>query len=227
MLNYLYGLLLTDNAARLPQNVRGVGGADVRVIPCDGVAALVSTLDRLPERATLDDVRAHDGALQSVVNAGVTVAAARFRQAFDSDDETCRHVRDHGARVQRLLRDFDGCVEMRLLLRDTDALEASRGDDATATPAASYGGPGHEYLARLREQRDRVNALSLASALGPVVRLERVSLLPRDGGAVFAHLVSRGDVGEYRASVAAFPALHHAAVVGPLALYSFAEPSDE
>lgn len=224
MVTYLYGFLLSDNAARLPRDARGVAAAPVRAITCDGLAALVSTIERPPERATLDDVRAHDAALQSAVNAGVTVAAARFRQTFGDDEELGRHVREHGARVERLLREFDGCVEMRILLRDADVLEPERGG---AAAVEIYDGPGHEYLARLREQHARANALSLVSALGPVVRAERVSLLPRDAGAVFAHLVNRGDIEQYRAAVAAFPALEQAAVVGPLALYSFAEPVHE
>jgi hypothetical protein len=58
-----------------------------------------------------------------------------------------------------------------------------------------------------------------------VVRDERVEELPRAAGVAFAHLISREQESDYRASVAAHPSLSDARIVGPLALYAFAQES--
>jgi hypothetical protein len=89
-------------------------------------------------------------------------------------------------------------------------------------PDAGAQTPGRAYLEGLRAS-NRVAGLALRGALGPVVRDERVEELPRASGVAFAHLIMRGDEAEYREAVASQPALAHAKVVGPLALYSFAE----
>lgn len=222
---YLYGLVLARNAALMPADIAGLQGAPVRVLTCNALGALVSTLDRPPGRATLDDVRAHDGVLQSAVDAGSTAAAVRFGQTFAGDDETCRHVVERGERLVRVLEDFDGCVEIRLLLAHVDEAPGGAATPPFEAPAGS--GPGRAYLEQLRESRDRLQGLALRSALGPIVRGERVEELPRSGGVVFSHLVRRDDLTEYREAVAAIPALGEAKMVGPLALYSFAEPTDE
>jgi hypothetical protein len=218
MATYLYGILLARDGERVPRNVLGLAGAIVRVVQCEDLAAAVSTIETLPERATLEDVHAHDDVLQRIVNAGVTVAAARFRQALSDDSEVCGHLRGTGARIQRLLAEFAGCAEMRLLIQDTSPLR----DERSAPVFTSRASPGRAYLEQLRPLYE--THLSLAAALGPVVRAERVSVLPNDGGAVFAHLVEHARVDDYRATVDAAPGLQGSHVVGPLALYSFSEP---
>lgn len=217
MPSYLYGLLLNEHAGSVPRDAPGLSRSAVRALRCEPLTALVSTVERSPVAATLDAIRAHDDVLQHVVNAGVTVAAARFNQAFEDDAALCAHVRERAERVLQLLRTYDGCVEMRLLVRDTDDLE--QGGGAPVSNAADS--PGRAYLERLRAQH--APQLSLADALGPAVRAERVALLPGDRGAVFAHLVEQTHVGSYREAVASYPALRNATIVGPLALYTFAE----
>lgn len=242
MASYLYGLVLARNATRIPGDVRGLDAAPVRAVACDGLAVLVSETVERP-RATLEAVRCHDTVLQAVIDAGITVAAARFGQTFATDAGACRYAGDQGGegspRIARVLQEFDGCVEMRVLV--PDSLTLARVAAATAQPlppgqdSDAATGPGAAYLERLRE-RQREGTLpaarvgSIAGAIGPVVRAERVSPLHQGSGAVFAHLVERGAVGEYRAAVNALPALRGrdgrrgVIVVGPLALYSFAEP---
>jgi hypothetical protein len=217
---YLYGLVLGSSTHLVPAHITGLGASSVRVVPCDALAALVSTLDRRPERANLDDIRAHDRALQSIVHHGCTAAAVRFGQIFGSDDEMRRHLGERGERLARLLEEHDGCVEMRLLLADVPEL-----DEPTA-PLEQATGPGRAYLERLKgASQQRLENLGLYAALGPVVRAERVEGLG-NRGVVFSHLIRRSDEGDYRTAVAALPALATAVVVGPLALYSFAEPSE-
>jgi hypothetical protein len=220
VITYLYGLVLNRSAHRVPAHITGLGATVLRVIPCDTAAlgALVSTLDRAPERASLDDIRAHDHALQSVVHHGSTTAAVRFGQTFQSENDVKRHVAERGERIERVLQEFDGCVEMRILV----PMEAEPGSEQ-ATVDESIG-PGRAYLERLREGlASAPKKLTLRDALGPIVRAERVEELGARG-IVFAHLIDRGDEAEYRSAIDALPALAGARIVGPLAFYSFAEP---
>jgi hypothetical protein len=219
---YLYGLILARNAHLVPAHIIGIDGTPVRVVSCNGLDALVSTLARAPARASLDDIRAHDHALQSVVHHGSTAAATRFGQSFSADSDVRQHVGERGGHVAKLLDEFDGCVEMRLLLSLVIAGPVS------GSAAATNVGPGRAYLESVRERTgtSRLKGLELRESLGPVVRAERVEELPHSRGAVFAHLVRRADEPAYRDAVASHPALATATVVGPLALYSFAEPAE-
>jgi hypothetical protein len=220
---YLYGLVLARSAHLVPAHITGLHATRLRVISCDsaGLCALVSTLDRSPERASLDDIRAHDHALQSVVQHGSTTAAVRFGQTFATESDVQRHVAERAERIERVLEEFDGCVEMRVLL----PMESEpRNEDAPDAPADASG-PGRAYLERLRERGPRVSDVTLRDALGPIVRAERVEELAVGRGAVFAHLVARSDEAAYRAAIAQLPALKEARIAGPLAFYSFAEPS--
>jgi hypothetical protein len=222
---YLYGLLLDRNAHLGPAHVTGVGSTVLRVVVCDpgGLGALVSTLERAPQRASLEDIKAHDHALQSVVAHGSTTAAVRFGQTFASDAELRRHVSEHGSRLARVLEQYDGCVEMRLLLAE---LPPPDSEASKADPIDAIGmGPGRAYLESLKQGRTRLSGISLKEALGPTVLAEHVEELAPAPGVVFSHLIKRPDEPAYREAVAAFPALADFRIVGPLALYSFAEPA--
>lgn len=215
----LYGLTLSADARTLPASVPGIGDDVVRALEAEGLAALVSTVTAKP-RPTLAAIRAHDGVLQRVVDAGGTVAAVRFGQVFADDPACVADVRARGARVRALLEAQRGCVEMRVLLPAEEAPPA-------ASPDRMPGGPGREYLESLRAARGAGPRITLAPMLGPIVRAERVEAFGTGksrGGVAVSHLVHRDDVADYRDAVRALPALEAARVVGPLALYSFAEP---
>jgi hypothetical protein len=217
--SYLYGLVLDRNAHLVPAHITGLASTVLRVVECQGLGALVSTLERAPAR-NLEDVRAHDHALQSVVHHGATAAAVRFGQTFASDDDVRTHVAERGERIARLLQDCDGCVEMRLLL-------ALAPEEPQTEPTAERElGPGRAYLEGLRGSNARLKGLGLHDAFGSVVRAERLEELPKNRGVVFSHLIRRTDEVEYRAAVSSFPSLAEARVVGPLAFYSFAEPAE-
>ena len=179
MPSYLYGLALSRNAARFPAGVTGIEGEAVRIVVGRQLAGIVGTVEHTPAGARLETVKAHDAVLQTLVDAGITVVAARFRQTFADDEDARRHVDDHGERVTRVLEEYDGCVEMRVLLRDADpiAVPVTR---ETTEPA----GPGHAYLEQLRARHATPLHQSLAPLLGPIVRGERAASLPggRAGG---------------------------------------------
>jgi len=214
---YLYGLILARNAPRMPATL-GLEDAPARVLRCETLGAIVSTMEGTSARPTLDTVRIHDAVLQAAVDAGATAAAVRFGQSFAGDDEACRHVIERGDRIARVLEQNDGCVEMRLLL-------ASVPEDDPPPALEKEIGPGRAYLESLREEKEQTEHLALRGAIGPSVRAEKVERLPRSRGVVFSHLVLRDEMGEYRHAISTLPALADAKVVGPLALYSFAEPA--
>ena len=234
MASYLYGLLLSRNAGRLPGDVRGLDRARLRSVPCDALTALVSDLGRAPDRRSLEDVRAHDSALRDAVRAGITVAASRFGQTFVDDAALCADVAARGAPTAALLDACDGCIEMRLLLTadddgqppgDSVAADTAGAVTAPAAAAAPAGmpatGPGTAYLQRMRQAVPVTPRLSLRAALGPMVRDERVEALPGGKGVVVAHLVARTDERAWRDAIGLLAA--RGTVVGPLPLYSFGD----
>jgi hypothetical protein len=217
--SYLYGLIPRADAARLPPTATGIDGASVRAVACDALAALVSTVARVPSRERFDDIRAHDAVLREVMAKDITVAASRFGQMFASDDEICGELSTSAQAMAAHLDRCAGCVEMRLLL--AEALPEKPATEAPTAPSTDVS-PGRAYLEAVRTRVQGESRVGVKAALGPVVRSERVE--GNDKSTTFAHLIRREDEDEYRAAVAAFPALVAARIVGPLPLYSFAEP---
>jgi hypothetical protein len=208
---YLYGLILSRNAHLVPPHITGIRGARVAVLPCEGLCALVSAVESASSN-DLDALRAHDHAMQSVVHHGATASAVRFGQTFADDVELRRHLASRCADLTATLEELDGCVEMRLLMTLPEELPAEKTDLS----------PGRAYLESLRGS-NRVSGLAIRAAIGPMVRAERVEELRGGAGVAFAHLIRRADEQQYRDAVASQPAFAQATVVGPLALYAFAE----
>jgi len=224
--SYLYGLILDRNAHLIPAHIPGIEGSLLRVLECGELAALVSSVDRVPTgRPSLEHVRAHDHALQAAVHHGATTVAVRFGQSFAADDEVRADVRDRGAELSKVLVGRDGCVEMRVLVALPSESPSAEGREQ---PSIADDSPGTAYLTGLKREsrasRDIASRWALRAAIGPVVIAERVEALPGARGAVFSHLIKRSDESSYREAIGLQPSLSEAKVVGPLALYSFAEP---
>lgn len=220
MPSYLYGLVPGADGARTPAELRGLHDAPVRIVSCGSLGAIVSDVARTPSPG-LDDVQRHDRVLRDAVAAGCTVIASRFGQIFRDDQELCSEVSSHGARAARALAEHAGCVEMRLLVPGA----AVPAPPAPVPAAPEPQSPGRAYLERVREQNaERRPAYSVRAGIGAIVRAERVEALPGGAGVAVAHLVARPDLAEWRDAVARLPALATARVIGPLPLYSFAEP---
>lgn len=219
MPTYLYGLTLTRNALTAA-TVSGIDGTPARVVPCEDLMAIAATVRTGPTR-NVESIRAHDHVLQRFVDAGATVAAARFGQLFSDDGDLCAYVADHAASTRRLLESRDGCVEMRLLLHPNDEPPPVE----RPTTDAQLTGPGTAYLSALRASTAADPRLSLRPALAPFVLAERVHAI-HGGWYAFAHLVRRADLAAYREAVAALPAIAGGRLEGPLPLYSFAVPTE-
>ena len=222
MPTYLYGLILTRNAERVPTDVVGIDQAPVRVVVCDTLAALVSTIDALPARQNLEALAAHDRATWMVARAAVTAAASRFGQAFSDDRTLCRELATFTARLVDTLTRYDGYGEMRIVMT-APAPPAPPDTTGGARPArvASHDAPGRAYLESIRETMPRP-PVDFRGLLGDVVAEERVER--RGGLQTISHLVRFENQQRYRTALDVHPALSGAALTGPHALYSFAEP---
>jgi hypothetical protein len=217
--SYLYGLILSRNAGRVPSAVRGIDDAPLRVVACDTLAAIVSTIAAAPSRENRDAVVHHDAGLGRVVRHAVTALASRFGQTFVDDDALRAGVAaavDHNSLVATLER-FDGHGEMRIIVRDViDPPAPAR--SSIASPESS---PGRAYLEHIRDQlKPRLDFRALA---GDLIREERVER--RGEVQIISHLVRFEDEARYRAELCASPAMEGATITGPHALYTFAGPA--
>ncbi|HET9452773.1 MAG TPA: GvpL/GvpF family gas vesicle protein [Gemmatimonadaceae bacterium] len=213
----LYGLTLAGEPT--PRAGAGVGDAPVRELTSGGLRAIVSTVPGKPSPA-VETIRQHDRVLREYVRAGATVAAVRFGQLFEDDAACLGEIPERASRIEVLLREHQGCVEMRVLL----PAEAGARSTAPSEPV----GPGRAYLESLRARGTVSPGLALAPVVGPSIRAERVEGFASPSGeargVAFAHLVHRDDLAAYREALQSMPSLEGARVVGPLPLYSFAEP---
>lgn len=219
MPTYLYGLILSRNAHRVPPDVSGVDDLTVRVAQCDGVSALVGGVTAPPSRQNVRAIAAHDIALTRVVRHGVTVASSRFGQTFAHDAAVCDDLRasPHRERLMAMLERYDGYGEMRVAVRDVIVPPATL--RASIAPLES---PGRAYLESLREKlgiRPQADVRSHVSALVLEERVER-----RGDVQTIVHLVRFEHEARYRAALFSHPALEGATITGPHALYTFAEP---
>lgn len=216
MPTYLYGLVLSRNAGRVPADVTGLDRSPVRVVVCDELAALVSTVDKAPARHDLESIAIHDRAASQVVRHATTVAASRFGQIFGDDTALCVEL-SSSQRLRATLERYDGFGEMRITMRQVSAPPTPE-----RAPAAPQDSPGRAYLQSLREKLTPQAPVDLRPILGDLVLEERVER--RKDLQTIAHLVRFDDAARYRLALRAHPALAGASVTGPHALYAFAEP---
>src|ERR1700744_1672337 len=80
---YVYGILPGD--VELTDDIRGVGGQEVRLVGNDVLAALVSEVDLIGPIGTPEDLQVHQEILDSVA-AGAPVLPLRFGAVLTSED---------------------------------------------------------------------------------------------------------------------------------------------
>ena len=217
MPTYLYGLVLSRNAARVPPNVAAIGRAPVRVVACGDLSAIASTLDDAPSPRDLESVAAHDRAMFTVVREGVTAVASRFGQLFASDTTLCDELAASSTRLRAMLERYDGSAEMRVSVRDVVESHVT----APASITSSAVSPGRAYLESVRARLNERPPLTLRGHLGDLILDERAER--RKDVQTLSHRIRFEDEGRYRAVLATHPALAGAAITGPHPLYTFAE----
>lgn len=216
MPTYLYGLILSRNADRVPKTVTGIGGAPLRVIACDELAALASSVHAAPPRQDLESIVSHDLATVGVVRQRITVAASRFGQTFADEVALCEELSPASRRVRATLERYDGYGEMRVIMRDVvDRSVPARG--SMDSPDA----PGRAYLESVRDKLQPRPAIDFRGILGDLIRDERVER--RKDVQTISHLVRFEDEARYRVALYTHHALTGATITGPHALHSFAE----
>jgi hypothetical protein len=215
---YLYGLILSRNASRVPANVAGIDGSAVRAVQCDQLGAIVSTIDAVPSRENRDAIVRHDVALTKLARAAITALSSRFGQTFADDSTLCAELATFSSRFLAVLERYDGYGEMRIHARDVIAPpEPMRASMEPPQP------PGRAYLESIREKTKPRPIVDFRALLGDLVLDERTER--RTDIQTISHLVRFADEPRYRVALHTHPALEGATITGPHALHTFAEPA--
>jgi hypothetical protein len=239
---YVYCLSDEPNAVSV-EGLKGVDGADARVLAFGGVASVVGVVSEFEgERAivTRENLRAHNS-VNAHVLARATPLPFRFGTLADESRLDAYVAANEGALAEAFER-VRGCVEMGVKLRVVEGAEASGSSEVNveeSSAARAAGGRGTAFL--LAKRREIMGEESLkARAESAAARLaERVEGLARDADVRLSpegpivvrasHLVSRADVSEYRARVrelgAGLEGLHML-TSGPWPPYSFGVSRD-
>jgi hypothetical protein len=233
MTTHLYCVLPRPLRGGAPTGVKGIGGAEVRAIPVDGLTAWVSDIGRrMP--ATIDGIRAHNDVVEAAMETGSTPLPARYGQRFD-DDEACRAALiGRASSIEPLIAAMQGFIEMTVLItpstnrmiRDLEPVIPEMFDSTTL-------GAGRRYLDTLRKREARTGeiseatdgiALELADAAAAFVErtLSHQTMTPMPLRTI-SHLVAREKVDAYRAAAAAVHggSEYRILLIGPRAPYSF------
>jgi Gas vesicle synthesis protein GvpL/GvpF len=178
---YVFGIVENSGEAQRWLEDAGSFGTraafgDIRLIPYDGLAAVVGSID--PERGVgrAADLRVHDRVLATLAGAGVAVLPFRFGGVLADDDA----VRDHllavnAGRFAAALRRVKGRVQYSLKARFEEE------------PAIRAALQRHPDLARLKGKVDPAN-LGEQIRLGEAVSVALRALRRDDAAALTAEL---------------------------------------
>ncbi len=195
----------------------GQGGARVRIVACDDLAAVVSDAPLGCCEVNRENLLAHERVVEDVLT-HTDVLPARFGTVAESDTAICEWLlRRRRDELHAALAHVSGCVELTLMAlweRDRlfaeivgadDRIRALRDEIATMPEEASYFQRitlGQLTEAAILERRER-EADTLLAALAPHAReirqnrlvtdmmiLNVALLVPRESVAAFAALVS-------------------------------------
>ena len=144
---YVYGILPGD--VELVEDVRGVGGQQVKLVRTDTLAALANEVDLIGPIGTPEDLQAHQQLLD-LVSAVAPVLPLRFGAVLNSEDavreelleahrdEFAAALEELGGRAQFVVkgRYIESAILEEILSQDSaaaDLREQIRGQDADAT----------------------------------------------------------------------------------------------
>lgn len=214
------------------EGLLGVGGARVRVLALDGLAAVVSEPGDGAVAANEENLLAHNR-VNAAVLAFTTPLPCRFGTR-SAPERLADYVSTNKAALSSALARVRGCVEMSVKL-----MEKAKGAGQEATVESdSEGlvGAGTAFLLKKRREilgeegarrRAEEAAAWLASGAGELAREADTRLSPSE--AIFvraAHLVERERVAEYRARLRALAAERRdlrLLTSGPWPPYSFSD----
>lgn len=108
---YVYGVV---GAGGAPPRSPGIGGADLRLVTGDGIAALVSDIDRDELTLGREAMTAHARVLEEALTAG-TVLPMRFGAVLANEEAVRGDLLEaHRDDLRAQLTDLEGKVELRL-----------------------------------------------------------------------------------------------------------------
>jgi len=113
---YVYGV--TDADVEIPGTLKGIDGQEVSLVAHGRCAALVSDLAADRPLGTRDDLMAHQGVLQAIVEAGGTILPFRFGGALADRDAVVEELLSpHEDTFVEQLEPLRGQVEVRIKAR--------------------------------------------------------------------------------------------------------------
>jgi hypothetical protein len=176
---YVYGVL---SAGEPPPAATGIGGAPLREVTSDGIAALVSDLGEKQLALGREEMTTHAHVLDAALARG-TVLPMRFGVVMAGEPSVKSHLLEaHHDELERQLRELNGKVEVRLrAVYQEDSLmrEVVREDLDVARLRRSLRGASEEatYYGRIRlgelvaaaiERKREVDATAILDLLAPL-----------------------------------------------------------
>jgi hypothetical protein len=181
----LYAIVLEP-----PPDAVGAQGEPLRVIRCDGFAALAGAP---PPPLSVEALRAHEASVRRMAEACDPCLPARFGSIAPDEVALQRELSGRAAELTDALSMVRGREQMTLRVH------------GPAAPAPrTTGGSGTRYLEERRRARSFPQLDPLRAALGALVHAERLERHSEPGllASVY-HLIDRGGAAQYRARIEA------------------------
>ena len=219
---YAYGICEPATALAPPQR-RGLGGATLRGLESDGLAAIYSRHRSLRPRASPELVLAHERVVEAIMASG-PVLPLRFGTQLEGEQRLAAVLHERRAELLRALERVRGHVELGLR-----AFPARR-SHADLDPGERT---GRDYLLARAADHRRADeaALHLHAPLAEFAPASRLRERPAPPAVlVAAYLVESDGVAEFRARAEELAARHdhlHAVVTGPWPPYNFVAEEQE
>jgi hypothetical protein len=211
---YAYGICEPAVAAASRRR-RGLGGATLRALESDGVAAVYSRHRSLRPRPSPEFVLAHERVIESIMRHG-DVLPMRFGTQLESEERLAAALAERREELLRALERVQGHVELGL------RVISERGSYSPETRQS-----GRAYLLARAAQHRRAD--QAARELHPPLASLAAASMVRERPAppallVAAYLVDHRRVDEFRARAEELAALHEqlrVVVTGPWPPYNF------
>jgi len=218
---YLYAITESPQPPEGP----GLRGAALRAIGDDGLFAIASEHDDLRLEANEDDLWAHEGVIEELMDRAA-VLPMRLGSTLPDDGAVRATLRERREEFGEALERVTGAVELGVRAF-AEPVPERQPEGATA---ATAGGPGTAYMmARLeRERRGSEAAARIHEPLAALARQSTRRLTPQPRALLnVSYLVDRDRVDAFRARVEDLEGeLDEATIVctGPWPPYSFSAP---